>query len=121
MESIKSVYKIGPGPSSSHTIGPYNIAKDFLNRYQDFDSIVVDLYGSLALTGKGHGTDKILLESFKDFLTKINFHFSFDNIDHPNTLDISAFKKNELVAKERYYSIGGGEIERKGEKKLSKK
>ena len=121
MESIKSVYKIGPGPSSSHTIGPYNIAKDFLNRYQDFDSIVFDLYGSLALTGKGHGTDKILLESFKDFLTKINFHFSFDNIDHPNTLDISAFKKNELVAKERYYSIGGGEIERKGEKKALKK
>ena len=52
METIKSIYKVGPGPSSSHTIAPFNAAKDFLSKIDyDFDYIVVDLFGSLALTG----------------------------------------------------------------------
>lgn len=116
MESIKRVYKIGPGPSSSHTIGPYNAAKDFLNTYKDFDEVVIDLYGSLALTGKGHGTDKILLKAFEGYKPKINFNFTFDDIEHPNTLDFSIFKNSELVDRVRYYSIGGGDISKKGQK-----
>ena len=52
METIKNIYKIGPGPSSSHTIAPYNAAKDFLKHINyDFDYIVIDLFGSLSLTG----------------------------------------------------------------------
>ena len=116
MESIKRVYKIGPGPSSSHTIGPYNAAKDFLNTYKDFDEVVIDLYGSLALTGKGHGTDKILLKAFENYKAIINFHYTFDDIDHPNTLDFSIFKDGKIINKARYYSIGGGDILKQGQK-----
>ena len=116
MESIKRVYKIGPGPSSSHTIGPYNAAKDFLNTYKDFDEVVIDLYGSLALTGKGHGTDKILLKAFENYKAIINFHYTFDDIVHPNTLDFSIFKDGKIINKARYYSIGGGDILKQGQK-----
>ena len=116
MESIKRVYKIGPGPSSSHTIGPFNAAKDFLKYHQDFDEIVIDLYGSLALTGKGHGTDKILLKAFNFPNTKINFNYTFENINHPNTVDFTALKNKQIIDKVRYYSVGGGDILKDGEK-----
>ena len=56
MKSIKSIYKIGHGPSSSHTVGPYRAAKVFARRYPAADSFRVTLYGSLAFTGEGHGT-----------------------------------------------------------------
>ena len=62
MESIKDLYIIGPGPSSSHTIGPSRAAKEFsINLVAD--KIVVTLYGSLALTGKGHFTDKVIKDT----------------------------------------------------------
>ena len=60
MKSIKSVYKIGSGPSSSHTVGPYRAAKLFGQRYPDADFYRVVLYGSLAFTGEGHGTGKAI-------------------------------------------------------------
>ena len=60
MKSIKSIYKIGHGPSSSHTVGPYRAALLFKDRYPDADSFCVTLYGSLAFTGEGHGTGKKL-------------------------------------------------------------
>ena len=53
MKSIKSIYKIGHGPSSSHTVGPYRAAKVFARRYPAADSFRVTLYGSLAFTGEG--------------------------------------------------------------------
>ena len=58
MKSIKSVYKIGNGPSSSHTVGPYHAARTFGARYPDADSYEITLYGSLAFTGEGHGTGR---------------------------------------------------------------
>ena len=115
MESIKRVFKVGPGPSSSHTIGPFNAAKDFLNQVVDFDEVEINLYGSLALTGKGHGTDKILLKALEGKKTKINFNYTFENIKHPNTIDFLAYKNGQLIKKIRYYSIGGGEILKEGE------
>ena len=57
MKSLKQLYKIGVGPSSSHTMGPVKIAERFLRENDGCDNYVVTLYGSLALTGKGHGTD----------------------------------------------------------------
>ena len=111
METIKNIYKIGPGPSSSHTIAPYNAAKDFLKHINyDFDYIVIDLFGSLSLTGKGHGTDLILKKAFDSYETKINFHNTFENIEHPNTLDFSTYKNDKLIERKRYYSIGGGDF-----------
>ena len=60
MKSIKSIYKIGHGPSSSHTVGPYRAARIFAGRYPAADSFRVTLYGSLAFTGEGHGTGKAI-------------------------------------------------------------
>lgn len=60
MKSIRSVYKIGHGPSSSHTVGPYNAALRFGRRHPDADRFRVVLYGSLAFTGAGHGTGKAI-------------------------------------------------------------
>ena len=58
MRSMKSIYKIGHGPSSSHTVGPYRAAKIIGKRYPEADAFLVTLYGSLAFTGEGHGTGK---------------------------------------------------------------
>ena len=60
MKSLKELYKTGRGPSSSHTIGPEKAAKLFEQKYPDAESYLVVLYGSLALTGKGHGTNTVL-------------------------------------------------------------
>ena len=61
MESLKELYKIGNGPSSSHTMGPKKAAERFAERSRDVDSYRVTLYGSLAATGKGHLTDMAIL------------------------------------------------------------
>ena len=61
MKSIRSVYKIGHGPSSSHTVGPFRAAQEFGRRYPDADAYRATLYGSLAFTGEGHGTQKSIV------------------------------------------------------------
>ena len=63
MESLRELYKIGPGPSSSHTIGPRIACLRFKEAYAQADEFVVDLFGSLSLTGKGHYTDKICIDT----------------------------------------------------------
>ena len=65
MDSLKELFKIGNGPSSSHTIGPERAAKKFKERTPNTEKYVVELYGSLALTGKGHLTDWIITETLK--------------------------------------------------------
>lgn len=109
MKSIRELLLLGPGPSSSHTIGPYNIAKHFLKKYpHDFVKIDVTLYGSLALTGKGHATDRILKEAFKGIPTDVFFNPELKDIPHPNTLQINANTKDGQILTERYLSLGGG-------------
>lgn len=111
MESIRELYKIGRGPSSSHTIGPERICKR-VNEEYDADFYKVYLYGSLSLTGKGHLTDKVI----KDILDNVEVIFSIDaDIEHPNTMDIEIYKNNKMISRDRYYSIGGGSILKKGE------
>ena len=112
MKSIKEIYKIGHGPSSSHTLGPKIAAEYVLNKYSDADYYEVTLYGSLALTGKGHLTDNIIYETLKD-KCKVIFDYSFDS-EHPNTLIFKVYKNKELVGEEVVYSIGGGFIKIKG-------
>ena len=110
MKSIRDVYKIGKGPSSSHTMGPSFAASDFLSRYESATDVKVTLYGSLAKTGKGHGTDKAIRET----LGKVNVDISFDTqtegLFHPNTVDFIAYENGKELGRNRYYSIGGGEI-----------
>ncbi|XMB72188.1 L-serine ammonia-lyase [Mycoplasmatota bacterium WC30] len=111
MESIRELYKIGKGPSSSHTMGPERAAKEILKNYNG-DHYKVLLYGSLAFTGRGHLTDKVI----KEILPNTEVEFSYDNkIEHPNTMDFIIYKDNVVIGEERYFSIGGGSIHRKGD------
>ena len=83
MKSIREIYKIGKGPSSSHTMGPERAAKLFLERYPQAEHFQVTLYGSLNKTGIGHGTDRVLKEVLGEERTKIVFsHENWEGI-HP--------------------------------------
>ena len=112
--SLKDLYRIGPGPSSSHTIGPYRICLDFLNSLEPNNyHYVVTLFGSLALTGKGHLTDKIIIDTLKDVEVKFDLKTT---PSFPNTMQIEAYLDDKLVKSATYYSIGGGQIEKKRRK-----
>lgn len=115
MKSIKSIYKIGCGPSSSHTMGPSFAASHFLAEFPSADRIIVHLYGSLAKTGKGHGTDRAIAETLKSVENEIIFYAEPIDLFHPNTIDFTAFKNNIELGRKRYYSIGGGEIRADGD------
>lgn len=113
MKSIKDLYRIGSGPSSSHTMGPQYACNWILKHYPEANSFIVTLHGSLALTGKGHLTDEIILLTLGRERTEIKLCINED-VKHPNTLDIEAYKDNDLIVKHRFYSIGGGAIEIEG-------
>ena len=82
MNSLRELYKIGKGPSSSHTIGPERIAEYTLRRF-GARRYTVELFGSLAMTGKGHGTDRVLREVLGEE-TEILFNTTETNLPHPN-------------------------------------
>ncbi|MBQ4607503.1 MAG: L-serine ammonia-lyase, iron-sulfur-dependent, subunit alpha [Clostridia bacterium] len=110
MKSIRSIFKIGYGPSSSHTMGPAYAALQFSETYPDADCIRVVLYGSLAKTGKGHSTDRAILESLAGVQTEIVWDTETETPYHPNTLDFIAFREGKEIGRKQFYSIGGGEI-----------
>ncbi len=114
MQSLKMLYKIGKGPSSSHTMGPQYAAEYINENYPDASFVKVILYGSLALTGEGHGTDKVLKETISA-PNEIVLDIETKDLPHPNTLDFVVYDndKNE-IAKIRAMSIGGGEIRIEG-------
>lgn len=114
MQSLQYLYKIGKGPSSSHTMGPFAAAQRFLQEFPDADRYQVILYGSLAKTGKGHMTDRVLLEAFQGKPCEVITDLKTPTPVHPNTLDIRGFYKDREVNR-RYYSIGGGDILQDGE------
>ena len=117
MKSIREIYKIGKGPSSSHTMGPERAAKLFLSKYPQADHFQVTLYGSLSKTGVGHGTDRVLLEVLDASRTKIVFSKETWEGMHPNTMDFSAFKDDLEIGHLQVESIGGGDIRIPGDKK----
>jgi len=117
MKSIREIYKIGKGPSSSHTMGPERAAKLFLEKYPDATSFRVTLYGSLSKTGVGHGTDRVLLEVLGQDRTQISFSQESWEDMHPNTMDFSAFAEDIEIGHLRVESIGGGDIRIPGEKR----
>ena len=111
MKSIRDLYKIGKGPSSSHTMGPERAARIFKQEHPDAERYEVTLYCSLALTGVGHGTDRVLSEVLSPTPTEIIFSDKDpDDLKHPNTLDFAAYKGEEKIASMRVESIGGGDI-----------
>lgn len=113
MRSIATVFKKGLGPSSSHTVGPTIASKIFAKKYPDRDKTDVILYGSLALTGKGHATDRAILE----YLPNANITFDYDKKDlpHPNTVEFIAYKDGKEIGREVCMSVGGGDIKFVGE------
>ena len=161
--SVFEIFKIGIGPSSSHSMGPWNAAKDCLSIIEkdksldNLKTIDIELFGSLAKTGKGHGTDKALMmglmgyevDNFKPELLQSNiesiisekrisllgkkrisfdpdkniqYNFSKDNLNHPNTLDFKLSYNDSKKIVYTYYSTGGGFIQREGvDKKNSSK
>ena len=111
MQSVDRLYRIGRGPSSSHTIGPERICKYFLETYPDADKFKVVLYGSLAKTGVGHGTDTIIKKTLAPKKVQIDFDYSETNLEHPNTMEIFVYKGGNTCDHRFARSIGGGEIE----------
>ncbi len=115
MPTIRELYKVGRGPSSSHTMGPEKACMIFKEKYPDADSYKVILYGSLAKTGKGHMTDYSVIETMKPKKCEVEFDYSTTDLPHPNTLDIIGLKNNCEIARLRFMSVGGGQIKIDGE------
>lgn len=121
MKSLRELYKIGRGPSSSHTMGPEKAAKLFEESNPNAHAFSVVLYGSLAQTGKGHGTDVVLEKTFTKPTTVV-FDVKTTTIPHPNTMDLFALDENgKTISKWRVISVGGGAIEIEGKKSYEPK
>jgi len=86
MESIRELYRIGTGPSSSHTMGPQKAAKIFLQRHPAAANYRVTLFGSLAATGRGHLTDKVLEETFRPHSFELIWSPEQELPQHPNRI-----------------------------------
>ena len=115
MKSIREIYKIGKGPSSSHTMGPERAAKLFKAQHPEADSFRVILYGSLSKTGVGHGTDRVIREVLSPLPTEIVFSKEELIGTHPNTLDFIALKDGVESDPLRVESVGGGDIRYPGQ------
>ena len=118
MKSIRDIYKIGKGPSSSHTMGPERAAKYFRAEHPEADAFRVILYGSLSKTGVGHGTDRVLKEVLSPLPTEIVFSKEELAGSHPNTMDFIALKDGKEIGTLRVESIGGGDIKVPGQAHL---
>jgi L-serine dehydratase len=116
MESISQVFKIGYGPSSSHTMGPRKAAEIFGARHPEAARFVVTLYGSLAATGKGHLTDAAILDTLRPIApTEIDWQPDVFLPYHPNGMTFRAFDANDVKSDEwTVFSIGGGDIVEEG-------
>lgn len=111
MESIKEIFRIGYGPSSSHTMAPRKASELFLKENINAKRFEITLYGSLSATGKGHLTDKAIIDVLGKERTKIHWRSDVFLDLHPNAMKFEAFdENNQLISTNTYYSIGGGKI-----------
>lgn len=112
MKSLRELYKIGRGPSSSHTMGPMRAAQIFLSEHRDAASFQVTLYGSLAATGKGHMTDAAIIDELKpaapvEIVWKPSVFLPF----HPNGMNFKSLDADKNVTGDwTVYSVGGGAL-----------
>ena len=116
MKTIKEIYRIGHGPSSSHTMAPRFASEQFLARHPEAVRFEVTLYGSLALTGKGHLTDVAIMDVFGDKApVTINWESDIFLPYHPNGMTFKAFNSEGVMTEEwTVYSVGGGALEEEG-------
>ena len=117
MESLRELFKIGKGPSSSHTMGPERAANIIKKRFGENAKYVVDLYGSLSMTGKGHLTDYIIHETLGE---NCQVNFCEETLPfHPNGMVFHIYQDGELKDDITAYSVGGGSIVWEGEDDFS--
>ncbi len=120
MESIKEIFKIGYGPSSSHTMGPRKAAEIFRQNNPGVKNIRVTLFGSLAATGKGHMTDKAIISALDPVTVEIVWQPNVFLPAHPNGLKFEALDKTGNTRETwTIYSIGGGDISDTGQRNAS--
>ena len=113
MKTIREIYRIGYGPSSSHTMGPRKAAEIFVGRTQEAASYVVTLYGSLAATGRGHMTDVAILDVLKN--ATIRWMPDVFLPYHPNGMKFEALDTDgKVIDNWTVYSVGGGALEEDG-------
>ena len=115
MTSLTEIFRIGRGPSSSHTMAPEKACFYMLRTYPRADAFRVTLYGSLAKTGRGHRTDYAILQAFGDIPCEIIWNETETNLPHPNTMEFAARKNGEEIGRQIILSIGGGAIEIPGQ------
>ena len=114
MKSLRELFRIGHGPSSSHTMGPRKAAKDFLSKNENADRYVCELFGSLAATGKGHMTDWAILSTLQA-PTEIVWQPDVILPFHPNGMLFKAFDaEKNLLGEWQVFSIGGGNLAEEG-------
>ncbi len=113
MKSIRDIYKIGKGPSSSHTMGPAKAMSIYVSEHPEAESYKVILYGSLADTGEGHGTDKAI-DAATEKAVEIIFNTTDRDLPHENTMDIFSVVGGKEQSRMRVMSVGGGDIEIEG-------
>lgn len=111
MKSLRQLYRIGAGPSSSHTMGPKFAAAAFLKAHSASRSFRVTLFESLAATGRGHLTDQAVLETLGADCTEIIWRADVKFPQHPNAMKIQGFDADGvMMAEQVYFSIGGGAV-----------
>ena len=115
MQSLREIYKTGKGPSSSHTMGPERAIKIIRGLYPEADALKVTLYGSLALTGKGHNTDTVIIQTASPLPCEVVWNETAPCDVHPSTMDIEVLKGGGKIAEKRVYSVGGGTVYFDGE------
>ena len=116
MKSLKELYRIGIGPSSSHTIGPRSAAEAYLKRHPEALGFRVTLYGSLAATGKGHLTDYAILQVLGENRTELLWHANIVLPFHPNGMKFEAKAlSGDFVDPWTVYSVGGGALVEEGQ------
>ena len=116
MDSLRELFKIGNGPSSSHTMGPERAAKKFKQDNPNAASFKAELYGSLALTGKGHLTDWIIIETLKPEPTEIVWLPEVVHDYHSNGMKLFAYdEEGNLLNDWLVFSVGGGTIMEEGQ------
>ncbi len=116
MEAIRDLYRIGHGPSSSHTMGPRLAAEQFRARTPGAVSYRATLFGSLAATGRGHLTDEAVRSALKPFIVEFIWKPADELPMHPNGMIFEALDANgAMLDRWQGYSIGGGAILAEGE------